>query len=218
MKSGRASVITIFLFIIIMFNNNLAISHATTANTASVNTSYSGLKTNSLILNQQDLNFTFNQNFTVFLKMENNGQYNIYDLNFNYTVDTSIFSVLSSSNQTLKATSFVYYNIDKIVPGQVFTFNMTLRVVSNSTQLTYIINPITLNYNFGYTSTDNIPGSSKTNQLAINILAPNTAEILKSGVLGNIKVDSNILLVIFAFPIVLAFFLSFYFGRRRNKL
>ncbi len=213
MRSSRITTIIILLSIFLFLNNNIAMGHASTN---AENSGYSGLRINRLILNETNLTFTFNDTFRVFLLMQNNGQYFIYNLNFNYTVDTTTFKIVSSSNTTSRASSFVYNNINKIEPGQVDTFNITLRVVSNTTNTGVIIPSMILNYQFGQ-GTDRIPGVTNTNQLSINIQAPNTGEILQSKVNGNIELNSQVLILILASPIVLAFILSFIFGRRKNK-
>ena len=209
MKFSRIFTITLLLFTVLMFNNHLiAVQSSTT-------TEFSGLRTNRLILNQDNLTFSQNETFDVLLVIQNiNPNYNIYNLNFNYSIDKNLFLIDSSTNSTQTSNQWVYYNFDKIKPNETVTFTMTLQVSSNVTEQGVLISPMTLNYQF---SPERIPGVSTTGSLSVNIQGINTSESLAKPVIGLFDVGSTTLAVIFALPIVLGFILSFIFGRRKNK-
>ena len=208
MRSSKIITIAFILLTILMLTNQL------TSVQSSTSADYSGLRTNRLILNEPDLTFKYNDTFTVYLLMENIGQQIIYNLNFNYSIDQTLFSIVSSSNKTSTSHEFVYNNIDKIEPGQKDTFNLTLRVVSNTTQDGVLIDAMTLNYQF---SEFHLQGLALTPQLTINIQGTSTSRTYASGDLGTNNIDATILAIIFALPILLAFILSFIFGRRRHS-
>lgn len=208
MRSSKIISIAFILLSILMFTSQLAtVQSSTTAD-------YSSLNTNRLILNQPDLTFNTNQTFTVFLLLQNNGQDVVYNLFFNYTIEPSLFSIVSSSNKTSTSHDFVYNNFNKLVPGQTVTFNMTLKVVSNTTETGVLINQMELHYEY---SEFHLTGLTLTPSLTININGPNTGPIYPSVVTGTNELNSTVLGVIVLFPIIVAFILSFIFGRRRNR-
>ena len=207
MRSSRIFTIACLLLTVFLLNHQVAVVHSSST------AEYSGLQTNRLILNSHNLTFTTNQTFTVYLLVENNGPLIVYNLNFNYTVDKALFSIQSSSNTTSTSKEYVYNNINKIEPGQKATFNMTLMVTSNTTKNGVLVNAMTLNYQY---SEFRLQGLSTTTSLSINIQGPPTTEILPTGPLGSYKIDSTVMTIILAFPVILAFILSFIFGRRRK--
>ena len=205
----RTIIFTSVLLTIIILSN-----HPISMSSASTNDTYSGLRTNRLILNSNTLTFTENDTFVVFTAIQNIRSEIVYDLNFNYSVDKSLFSIVSSTNKTQTSNEWVYYNYPKLEPNQSVSFNMTLQVVSNKTSTT-TLNGLTLNYEFGVDA--RLPGTTATNSLSVNIQATNTSSLLPPKVLGFIDVDSTVFAGIFALPIIIGFILSFIFGRRRNK-
>lgn len=207
MRSSRIFTIACLLLTVFLFNNQIAVVHSSST------AEYSGLRTNRLILNPQNLTFATNDNFTVYLLVENIGQEIVYNLNFNYSVDKTLFAIQSSSNTTSTSDQYVYNNINKIEPGQRISFNMTLKVVSNTTKPGVLINAMTLNYQY---SEFRLNGLATTPQLTINIKGTPTTTSLPTGVLGSYEIDSTVLTGLFALPIILAFILSFIFGRRRK--
>ncbi len=208
MRSSKIISIAFILLTVLMLSNQL------TSVQSSTSADYSGLRTNRLILNQPDLTFKYNDTFTVYLLLENNGQQIIYNLNFNYSIDQSLFSIVSSSNKTSTSHEFVYNNIDKMLPGQKVTFNMTLRVATNKTETGALIDAMTLNYQY---SEFHLQGLALTPQLTINIQGISTSRTYSTGAFGSHDVDATLLAILFALPIVVAFILSFIFGRRRHS-
>lgn len=199
---------SVLLTIFILSNHPISMSSASTSD------SYSGLRTNRLILNSNTLTFKENETFVVFTAIQNVKSQIIYNLNFNYSVDKSLFSIVSSTNKTQSSKEWVYYNYPKLEPGQSVSFNITMQVVSNKTS-SETLNAMVLNYEFGVDA--RLPATTSTNSLTVNLVAENTTNLLQPKVLGFINVDSSIFLGIFALPIVIGFVLSFIFGRRRNK-
>lgn len=176
---------------------------------------YSGLRINNVILHSNNLTFEQHDNISIFMLVENIGTENVRDVNFTYTVDTTLFAIIQSSNTTQSSNKTVYYSYPILNPGTSFSFNMTLFVVTNKTNPTVSIPGVVINYKY---SEFMLPSTITSTTLTVNIQGISTSTSLQSKVLGSIRLDNIVLGVLVAFPIVLAFVLSFIYGRRRNKL
>ena len=176
---------------------------------------YSGLRINNVILHSNNLTFEQHDNISIFMLVENIGTENVRDVNFTYTVDTTLFAIIQSSNTTQSSNKTVYYSYPILNPGTSFSFNMTLFVVTNKTNPTVSIPGVVINYKY---SEFMLPSTITSTTLTVNIQGISTSTSLQSKVLGSIQLDNIVLGVLVAFPIVLAFVLSFIYGRRRNKL
>ena len=209
---------TIFVFsclILTILTINSQFADASVSSTTYYVPGYSGLRINNFILHSNNLTFEQHDNISIFMLVENIGTLNVRDVNFTYSVDTTLFAIIHSSNTTESSNKTVYYSYPILNPGRSFSFNMTLFVVTNKTNPT-VSNPgVVVNYKY---SEFLLPSTITSSALKVNIQGLSTNTGLQPKVLGSIQLDNIVLGALIAFPIVIAFVLSFNFGRRRNKL
>ena len=208
------TIIAFSCLILTIFAINSQFADASVSSTTNA-PGYSGLRINNVILHSNNLTFEQHDNISIFMLVENIGTENVRDVNFTYTVDTTLFAIIQSSNTTQSSNKTVYYSYPILNPGTSFSFNMTLFVVTNKTNPTVSIPGVVINYKY---SEFMLPSTITSTTLTVNIQGISTSTSLQSKVLGSIRLDNIVLGVLVAFPIVLAFVLSFIYGRRRNKL
>ena len=209
---------TIFVFsclILTILTINSQFADASVSSTTYYVPGYSGLRINNFILHSNNLTFEQHDNISIFMLVENIGTLNVRDVNFTYSVDTTLFAIIHSSNTTESSNKTVYYSYPILNPGTSFSFNMTLFVVTNKTNPTVSIPGVVVNYKY---SEFLLPSTITSSALKVNIQGLSTNTGLQPKVLGSIQLDNIVLGALIAFPIVIAFVLSFNFGRRRNKL
>ena len=131
MKSKTIITFTCLIITILAINSQFT---GTSVSSTTATPSYSGLVLNSVILNSKNLTYTKDNNISIFMLVENIGNLIVRNLNFNYSVDNTLFAIIQSSNITQSSNKTVYYAYKNLNPGDSFSFNMTIHVLTNQTK------------------------------------------------------------------------------------
>lgn len=211
MKSRSIITFTCLLLTVLAINSQVT---GPALSTTTTTPSYSGLRLNRIILDSNNLTYTKDNNISIFMLVENIGNLIVRNVYFNYSVDTALFAIVQSTNTTQSSNKTVYYTYKTLNPGDSFSFNMTLTVLTNKTQTDFVLPAVTIDYKY---SEFLLPGSSKTNTLTINILKPKDKNTLVTKMVGNNDINTYLLAGILALPIIAGFALSIIFGRRQKR-
>ncbi|MFV2015074.1 MAG: hypothetical protein ACC656_06585 [Candidatus Heimdallarchaeota archaeon] len=173
------------------------------------------LRINRLILNSTTI--TYNQNDTLFIYMslENIVNETLYDITFNITAKEDLYEIDSSSNMSQSSKEFVSFSKDKLEFSEIFTFNITLRVLSNESDIVKFIDSFRIDYKVGEFKLPTFVEAPELEIFLINSVVDEKE--LKPKIFGFQESDLMFFLFFFISPVVLGFLLSFLFGRRQNK-
>lgn len=173
------------------------------------------LRTNRLILNTDNVTFTQNETLFIYMSIENIVNETIFDVSLNYTYKEDVYEIEASSNTTQTSTEFVSYYWDKLDPGDLVTFNMTIKILTNETNNNLAITAVEIEYSIGEFK---LPTYVLANELIIKTFTYfEDVEKLPDRVYGFSGSDIQAFVLFFIFPVLIGFGLNFFFGFRQRR-